>query len=262
MADERSTPGFKVETDLSTRPVAIIAAGELDSGSCGSLTEAFEQVLAEHSGEPVSLDLQGVSFIDSSGMRSMIEMERTADERGIRLIVIPPPDQVTELLRTAGIAERMSLSEPAAGGGLGPGFLDRIDLELAREPAAPSRARAEIRAALEGRLEDSDIATVVLLTSELVTNAVVHPDAPETAPASLRIIIYEGGVRVEVQDPGNGFDPASPGAGSPHGGRGLVLVENCSASWGAQRTEGDGGAGFCVWFEFLAGQREAASATG
>lgn len=262
MQNEHPTPGFEVQTDLSSRPLAIIASGELDSGSCSSLTETFERILAEHPDEPVSLDLQRVSFIDSSGMRSMIEMERIAGERGIRLIVIPPPDQVTELLRTAGIAERMSLSEPAADAGLGPGFLDRVDLELAREPAAPSRARAEIRAALDGRFEDSDIATVVLLTSELVTNAVVHPDAPETAPASLRIIVYEGGVRVEVEDPGKGFDPASPVVSSPHGGRGLFLVESCAASWGAQRTEGEGSTGFCVWFEFLPGQREAASVTG
>lgn len=262
MGDADRTPGFVIETDSSSRPLTVKATGELDSGTCDSLLDAFNQTVAERPGVPISLDLQNVSFIDSSGMRAMIQIERLAGERGIRLIVIPPPDEVTELLRTAGIAERMNVAPAGADAPLGPGFLDRISLELEPEPAAPSRARAEIRDALGGRFDESDVATVVLLTSELVTNAVIHPDVSDGSPIGVRISVYEGGVRVEVEDAGAGFDPASPGVSSPHGGRGLFLVDRCAASWGAERAERERGPRFCVWFEFLPGRREALAVSG
>src|SRR5437588_8448303 len=200
--------GFRVEADLSRRPLAIVAAGELDSGTCEQLLDAFQQAIADRPGEPVSLDLQNVSFIDSTGMRSMIQIERIADERGIRLILIPPPDDVTELLRMAGIAERMYVAGTPVESALGQDFLDRIDLELEREPVAPSRARAEVREALAGRLDNADLATVVLLTSELVTNAVMHPEPAEDAKIGLRVAVHEHGVRIEGEDPRAACDPA------------------------------------------------------
>jgi anti-anti-sigma factor len=260
--EARARSSFRVETDPASRPLVVAAAGELDSGTSDELLEAFRRVLADCPGVPVSLDLQNVSFIDSTGMRSMIEMERIAEQQAIRLIVIPPPDDVTELLRTAGIADRMNVAVAADRGALGPGFLDRIDLELEREPAAPSRARAEVREALEGRLDQGDIATVVLLTSELVTNAVVHPKQAGGSTLGLRVSVHENGARVEVEDAGAGFDPAAPTATSRHGGRGLLLVDSCAASWGAERTEGERGPRFCVWFEFMSDEREPTAVQG
>jgi anti-sigma regulatory factor (Ser/Thr protein kinase) len=210
----------------------------------------------------VSLDLRGVSFIDSSGMRTMIQIERLANDRGIPLTLVPPPDEVTELLRTSGIAERMHVAPATGSGRLGPDFSDRVDIELEREPHAPSRARAEIREALAGRLDEDEISTVVLLTSELVTNAVIHPNAPEEQSMDLRFWVYDSGIRVEVEDPGNGFDPGNRTSSSRHGGRGLLLVDRCAMSWGARRTEDDRGQRFCVWFEFLGGERERAAVQG
>jgi anti-sigma regulatory factor (Ser/Thr protein kinase) len=203
-----------------------------------------------------------VSFIDSSGMRTMIQIERLASDRGIPLVLVPPPEEVTELLRTAGIADRMHVASGADPGRLGPDFSDRVDIELEREPHAPSLARAEIREALARRLKEDDIAIVVLLTSELVTNAVIHPNAPDDSNIALRFWVYEDGVRVEVEDPGDGFDPGSRSSSSRHGGRGLFLVDRCAMSWGARRSENERGRRFCVWFEFLGSDRESAAARG
>lgn len=258
MDPERSTPGFRIETDPSGLRRSVKAIGELDSGTCDALLEAFKGVIADQRAEQVSLDLQELSFIDSSGMRTMIQIERIADARGIPLVLLPPPEDVTELLRTAGLAERMNLLGDAEDAQLGPDFLDRVMLELDRVPTAPSRARAEIRDALAGRLDDAEIATVVLLTSELVTNAVIHPKAPQSSSIGLSISVYEDGVRVEVEDDGAGFDPAAPAVSSERGGRGLFLVDRCAASWGALRIEAERGRRFRVWFEFRSGDREAA----
>jgi anti-anti-sigma factor len=253
-------PGFRIETGQSEGVREIKAFGELDSGTCDALLEAFEQAIASPGHEAVSLDLQAVSFIDSSGMRTMIQVERDAKASGIHLTVVPPPEDVIELLRTAGIAERMNLAGGAtATGSLGADFFERVNLELDREPSAPSRARGEVREALGGRLDEAEVATVVLLTSELVTNAVIHPKNPPAAKIGLGIYVHEDGVRVEVEDEGDGFDPSTPTVSSAHGGRGLFLVDRCSSSWGTRKI--DSGR-FCVWFEFAGSDREAATVNG
>jgi anti-sigma regulatory factor (Ser/Thr protein kinase) len=133
---------------------------------------------------------------------------------------------------------------------------------LDREPTAPGRARAEVREALAGRLDQADIATVVLLTSELVTNAVIHPTAPRDSTIGLRISVRANAVRVEVDDQGGGFDPAAPAVATGRGGRGLFLVDRCAAKWGARRTEAERGSRFCVWFEFASDQLESAAVRG
>jgi anti-anti-sigma factor len=258
---------FRIETSVYSEGLTIAVGGELDSATYGELLDAFERALPElESGAGLTLDLSNVSFIDSSGMRAMIQLERDAGKRGLELVLVPPPDDVTELLRTAGITDRMNLATAADRGPLGFNFSDRVDLDLDSEPHAPGRARAEVREALAGRLADADVATVVLLTSELVTNAVIHPKAPEDTSVCLRIWVYDAGVRVEVEDCGEGFDPAAPTttAAEPRqrGGRGLFLVDRCSASWGARHTEHEQGRGFCVWFEFLSADHEPAAVPG
>jgi anti-sigma regulatory factor (Ser/Thr protein kinase) len=98
---------------------------------------------------------------------------------------------------------------------------------------------------ITGRLSESESEVVVLLTSELVTNAVVHPEHPEGASIGLRISADEGWVRVEVADSGQGFDPAElrPDERAV-GGRGLLVVDRGAARWGISRDDR-----FSVWFE-------------
>ena len=252
-------PVFRIESTASAGTRSIKVVGELDSGTCEELLEELERVVSERGDDALELDLKELSFIDSTGMRALIQIERIAADHDAPLTVVRPPEDVTELLRTAGITERMNLVADPDRAPLAPEFTDRVNIELERQPLAPSRARAEVREALSERLEDDDIATVVLLTSELVTNAVVHPKGAPDSLVGLRIGVYEGGVRVEVEDGGEGFDPAAPAVTTPYGGRGLFLVDRCSTSWGARPTDGERGPRFCVWFEFTAGDGTAAA---
>ncbi|MPY64841.1 ATP-binding protein [Streptomyces spongiae] len=111
---------------------------------------------------------------------------------------------------------------------------------------ADLRAVPETRRALReflrhwGRPGRSEIAE--LLTSELVTNALIHTDhdAVLTATVSPREL------RVEVRD-FVGLRPQLriPDAGDDTHGRGLLLVQSLADAWGV-RTHGVGKA---VWFE-------------
>jgi len=88
------------------------------------------------------------------------------------------------------------------------------------------------------------IDTAALLTSELVTNAVLHADSE----IEVRLARDVDSIRFEVEDRGDG-DPA-PRLAGPHetSGRGLALVDTLSEAWGVDSAN----PGKAVWFELSA----------
>jgi anti-sigma regulatory factor (Ser/Thr protein kinase) len=201
--------------------------------------------------------LEGVEFIDSAGLRAIIVIERTAGERDIALTIRSPSGPVAELLQLTGIREHVTLSPRVDDPPPSVPFTERVELELARDPSAPARARAELREVTTEVANESDRATLTLLTSELVTNAVIHSGAGAGDAIVLRITIYPDRVRVEVTDPGSGFEVGQlPPRPRDFGGHGLVVVEGLSSRWGTTRPAT--GAGFSVWFELDAGGELAA----
>ena len=109
---------------------------------------------------------------------------------------------------------------------------------LARDIAA--RAAGSLAAA-EQRLED-----LRLLTSEIVTNALRHAGLKAGDSIALAVEASADRVRVEVADPGPGFDPnllAEPMA-ERVGGWGLFLVKKLADRWGVERNHLNR-----VWFE-------------
>ncbi len=100
-------------------------------------------------------------------------------------------------------------------------------------------------------LDDRDVGvreTVVLLVSELVSNAVEHggPHGP-TASVGLEVEARPDLVRVAVADAGAGDPLLGDGAVDRPSGRGLVLVDAMASRWGCDRLP----VGKSVWFELL-----------
>ncbi|MER5804420.1 ATP-binding protein [Streptomyces mirabilis] len=129
-----------------------------------------------------------------------------------------------------------------------------------REPAAAQLrrrlARADLRAVPEarralrellrhwGKPEKSEIAE--LLTSELVTNALIHTDHD----AVLTATVGPRGLHVEVRDfVGRRPRLRVPIADDGTHGRGLVLVQSLADAWGVRPH----GVGKSVWFELDGG---------
>lgn len=119
--------------------------------------------------------------------------------------------------------------------------MEETELVLRAAPQAAATARAVVRERLHAwgleHLQDA----VLLLTSELVTNVVLHTtDLP-----SLSVTRTADGVRVTVAD-GSSTAPSrrQPSAGATTG-RGVHLLETLSDEWGWRpRPEG----GKAVWF--------------
>ncbi|MFD3333801.1 ATP-binding protein [Streptomyces sp. NPDC058700] len=92
----------------------------------------------------------------------------------------------------------------------------------------------------EQRVED-----VLLLVSEVVTNACLHADGPE----ELVLRHGRGGLRVEVADTSTEH-PRVQQARSPAlpGGHGLMVLDRLAGDWGSE-DRGQGATGKVVWLE-------------
>jgi anti-sigma regulatory factor (Ser/Thr protein kinase) len=133
-------------------------------------------------------------------------------------------------------------------------------VRLAPRLSAVAAARAEVAAAIRSWCVCVDQDVAILLTSELVTNAVTHATAHQNGKTAGRGIAGEAvllviaaddaGLRVDVHDgsadlPVLGDCPAEADAET---GRGLLLVTSLSAEWGFYRTPG----GKAVYFTLQA----------
>ncbi len=116
-----------------------------------------------------------------------------------------------------------------------------VERRLDRTPQAVAEARAFLAGVCEGT-PDLDPGSLVLMLSELVTNAVRYGSGDAT---DVLVELSPGAVRVEVRGDGEPFTPprALPAATATCG-RGLMIVDALADRWGV-----DGGDGrTAVWF--------------
>jgi two-component sensor histidine kinase len=116
-------------------------------------------------------------------------------------------------------------------------------VELPGGPLSPQQARRAVEEHFATELDADRLASVELLTTELVSNAVRHGGADEGHSVVLHLALAPGCLRIEVCDPGHGFDAGPP---SPYGegGYGLFIVSEMSSRWGVAHDVEN-----CAWFE-------------
>ena len=119
-------------------------------------------------------------------------------------------------------------------------------IALSAGPTAAAAARSQVRAAIHAWDVPVDAAVAVLLTSELVTNAIRH-ETGETI--TLVITCACGQLRVDVHDTSCGVPTPVDGPADAETGRGLMLVSSLSAEWGYNRTP----TGKAVYFTLASG---------
>ena len=114
-------------------------------------------------------------------------------------------------------------------------------VRLAAGPAAAAQARRQVQAAIRAWDIPVDPDVAILLTSELVTNAISHE---VTGIVMLAITCSCGQLRVDVHDTSRALPMLVDAPVDAETGRGLMLVTTLSAEWGFYRTP----AGKAVYF--------------
>jgi PAS domain S-box-containing protein len=117
-------------------------------------------------------------------------------------------------------------------------------LRLEPRASSVSTARKLVRRTLTEAGHDDLADAAELVTSELVTNALVHAGSH----IDISVDVRPDSVRVEIAD-GSPHLPTTREYGTSAGtGRGLVMVEEIADCWGVTRRDA-GGTGKVVWFE-------------
>jgi anti-anti-sigma factor len=100
---------------------AVVAArGDIDLSTLAKATAALDDARA--GARSIILDLRQVGFMDTSGLRLIIEEQQRAAERGYRFAVVPGSARVQRLFAIAGLARDDALfvdapTHQADGGG-------------------------------------------------------------------------------------------------------------------------------------------------
>lgn len=104
--------------------------------------------------------------------------------------------------------------------------MNALDTTLSRSADSVATARRLVNDHMT-TLGSQQRADATLMTSELVTNALVHG----IGTISLRLDVEPGALRIEVSDQGNVALAPSPSPGA-HGGWGLRIVDQLADDWG------------------------------
>ncbi len=88
----------------------VCMAGELDIASAPRLERTLRG--AELQSQQLVLDLRGLTFMDSFGLRLIVAGSHRAHRAGRRLMLVPGPPQVQRLLGLSGVADDLEVVEP------------------------------------------------------------------------------------------------------------------------------------------------------
>ena len=176
-------PAFDVDVRGIDTGTAIAVRGDMDIASIESLDSALDQALAA-SPRRVTLDLRGVGFVDSSGLRFLLRANARSRNEGWAFEIYRPGETAIKALAVTGVFDLLPFVDAGPGvAGFAPGDEAAATAESERtlrlEIPSTLMAPRTARVALQELLADHPLAaphlnTLTLLVSEIVTNAVTH----------------------------------------------------------------------------------------
>lgn len=94
-------------TTVGNDPRHLGLRGDIDSFTAPDLAAAIE---ALGPAADVLVELSGVAFIDSSGLRVLVSAHTALDERGHRLVLVAPSRTASRLFEISGLNEHFHLA--------------------------------------------------------------------------------------------------------------------------------------------------------
>jgi anti-sigma B factor antagonist len=88
--------------------VVLRLDGELDLASVPTLERAVQDATFERTAEIV-LDLRGLEFIDSTGLRAILLQDKRSTERGQTFALVRGPEQVQRLMTMTRVDEHLKI---------------------------------------------------------------------------------------------------------------------------------------------------------
>jgi anti-sigma B factor antagonist len=94
--------------------VTLALSGELDLETAGAVEVAVRDALARDPAA-ITIDLRGVVFMDSTGLRTLITVSRCTSQAGLDLEIVRGPDNVHRVFEVTGMSGRLPLVDRPQG---------------------------------------------------------------------------------------------------------------------------------------------------
>ena len=121
MNDPREPPraALSIESELRAGSVRLAVAGELDIATVPQLEGELRSLLTGSATEVV-IDLNGLTFIDSSALRMFIVLSNRAASEGWTLRLVRPSEQARAVFEITGANDHLPLEDSADSAGREP----------------------------------------------------------------------------------------------------------------------------------------------
>jgi anti-sigma B factor antagonist len=98
---------FAITLEPHREMIVVGARGEIDALTAGDLRKQLLE-LVDSGFDCVVLDLRAVDFIDSTGLRAILEVDSASRRSGVRFALIQGASQVRRLFEVTGVAGELS----------------------------------------------------------------------------------------------------------------------------------------------------------
>ena len=98
---------FGFESEERGQVTLVTLRGELDLLSTGELEPELERLADEPGVDVVALDLRDLEFLDSSGLRLVVLVERRLKDAGRRLVLVRGPQPVQRVFEITRMTDRL-----------------------------------------------------------------------------------------------------------------------------------------------------------
>src|SRR5687767_2587922 len=103
-------PALTIETHSSAASARLALEGELDLSGVTELERAIDEVRAEGA-EQVVVDLRGLAFMDSSGLRAFVMADARARDEGWTFALVAGDEPVHRVFEITRMDERLNFVE-------------------------------------------------------------------------------------------------------------------------------------------------------
>ena len=110
-AAEEQKYGVLTMTSEREGEVHVVAlSGEIDLSNASEVDEELKRVEATDA-DAIIVDLTGVEFIDSTGIRLLVTVDARSRADANRVSLVRPPPRVFRILEISGIADRLPFAD-------------------------------------------------------------------------------------------------------------------------------------------------------